>query len=948
MVKKKNPSNKYKYNSKKSKESKKIRIFKRILPWLIVILVGLISFIFLFPELIKLLPFEPLVVIAEFSENVSLALKGFFVTVFTNVAALSSIVGLVILLIIIKFLPFYPVDDVNSQTQKKLFLPFYRKVGIVIVSSSVTNSSNNFDSVNSYANRVHQAFISCLSMRKRDRMLAVYKHNTGVSLFFPVAVKGWLKKKVEEKLERDIVFVSSSIETHYDCRIKTLTGEQARSMVKTLNQMKAKSKIDFSRELVTSFNLTDQMYNILLRNEIKDACFIIRTEKKRKESKQVIFDLLLLAEDKKTESFILNASGLAKKKRKIIPSNKSFNKLMFSPVRNKQSVEIENIATLVHVPHTYRGGFLPVRTKEISSELANFVQDKETIIVGRVVDENDMGREITLNVKDLLLNAEIFGQIGRGKTKIVSSIVGQLLDKKISTLVFDIKGEYARTFFDNPKVEVFTIGRPHPLCINIFETVDEDDIHNTLLIIEEMLLSSNQEFTPAMKNLFESALILTHKSPKRNLQVFVENIFKVSKQLQVHSNITYLQQTIDAVLNRLNFIFNPINFEILGSTRTTLDFSLLEGGKSIILDMSQFQRRAARPSDIFLVCNLILKMLYRYASSKEMTNKLRYVVVLEEAINIIPNFYHSESSASLITAENNFLLGRSLGIGHITISQMWQSVSNIVHGNSATKFIFRSSEKTDLIAKSLNLDENETAKIQSLPTQHCFLFSENSESAIRIRTLDLINDPISYAEYQAKMLKKYGRSVFPLLYNNFIDMRTSIYQQSNQNRTAKTSKSVVTKTPVYPQENLDQFLEKEESEVKAIQKSKIIIEQDTLDLITSAGMLPENLICERLCPEKSSNKACLKYNMAAKIIKSTIINECSTKEISILLNDETELQSLVSAVAIKRNLEYDDFLVFCTVKVLVLDYASDSILTPNEAYTILTRFSPRLRNTINS
>ena len=99
-------------------------------------------------------------------------------------------------------------------------MPYYRKIGIIIVSSA-TNDSTNVSSVNSYANRVHQAFISCLSMKKRERMLAVYKHNTGVSLFFPVATKGWLKNKVEEKLERDIVFVSNSIETHYDCRIKT-------------------------------------------------------------------------------------------------------------------------------------------------------------------------------------------------------------------------------------------------------------------------------------------------------------------------------------------------------------------------------------------------------------------------------------------------------------------------------------------------------------------------------------------------------------------------------------------------------------------------------------------------------------------------------------------------------------------------------------------------------
>ncbi|MHA1200481.1 MAG: hypothetical protein ACTSQF_14255 [Candidatus Heimdallarchaeaceae archaeon] len=104
MAKKNLPSNKYKY--KKNSESKKRRVVKRILPWFFVIITLIVSFIFLFPELIKLLPFEPLVALAEFSENVSLALKGFFVTIFTNIAALSAIGSLVTLLVIIKFLPF--------------------------------------------------------------------------------------------------------------------------------------------------------------------------------------------------------------------------------------------------------------------------------------------------------------------------------------------------------------------------------------------------------------------------------------------------------------------------------------------------------------------------------------------------------------------------------------------------------------------------------------------------------------------------------------------------------------------------------------------------------------------------------------------------------------------------------------------------------------------------
>ena len=159
-------------------------------------------------------------------------------------------------------------------------------------------------------------------------------------------------------------------------------------------------------------------------------------------------------------------------------------------------------------------------------------------------------------------------------------------------------------------------------------------------------------------------------------------MFELSEKIKKRINTSYIQQTLDAVLNRLNYIFNPTNFEILGVNTTTLDFSIFDRGKSIILDLSELQKRAARPSDIFLITNLILKMFYKYASLKGTSDSLRYVVVLEEAVNIIPKIYNSDSSASLITAENNFLLGRNLGIGHITVSQLWESVSSIVHGLS--------------------------------------------------------------------------------------------------------------------------------------------------------------------------------------------------------------------------------------------------------------------------
>jgi len=943
MVKKSSFQKEYKAN--RNYNSRFGTILKALAPYLIVIFMGLLSFIFVFPEILKWLPSERLGTIGISIERITSSIVAVFTIVFSNRIFQISIVILVVIFVVVLLLPFRPVEDGEFFTQKKMLIPFFRKVGVVIAHSPILTSSNTY-MYTTHANRIHQAFMNCLKLKIKRLSFVIYKHRDSVSILFPVMSKGFSKKKIEEQLRRTTVFISSSIETHYNGKTKFLSSKQTKNLLSSLNELSERASIDLSSNSLGQFNLADQLYNIMIKNNTSDICFLARTEEKGKKENRNVIDLVALSANKDTESFLLNASGLNKKTKSLSKRNSLIEKLLASSVRSKSFWDIDDIATLIHIPYNYRGGSISLATHRNDETVSNIMRNQDIIVIGKSVEEDDANKDIVLDVKDLLLNVEIYGMIGRGKTQLVSSLLSQLLDKRISTIVFDIKGEYSRAFAEDSRVEIFTIGRPRPLCINIFETLDEDDVRNTLLIIEEMMMASNQEFTPAMKNLFENALFLTHKSQKRNLETFVENLFTVSRQVQSQTNISYIQQTIDAVLNRLNFIFNPINFEILGSSQTTLDFSSLEGGKSIILDLSQFQRRAARPSDIFLICNLILKMLYRYAAAKEMTSKLRFVTILEEAINIIPNFYHSESSASLITAENNFLLGRSIGIGHVTVSQLWDSVSNIVHGNSATKVVFRSSEKADLIGRTLNLSEEEVSRMQRLPTQHCYAFFDGAESAIQIKTLDVVGDLMSYSEYRTKLLKRYGRSVFPLLYNNFIDMRTSLYQRSGQRTHNKPGRGKATKYLNNNQNRLDNFMLENKQLDTAKKQIEDPSEKEALDLIASADLIPENLICERLCPDKNHNRECLKYNMGAKIIKTSILRQNSLKDTVSVLNDEDKLYSLILEIANKRNLDFNDFLVFCTVKSIILDFASDNLLSVPRAYELLKKFSPRPQTTI--
>jgi len=49
--------------------------------------------------------------------------------------------------------------------------------------------------------------------------------------------------------------------------------------------------------------------------------------------------------------------------------------------------------------------------------------------------------EISIDVSELFFNVEIYGMIGRGKTRLVSSIIRHLFHNNVPSLIFDIFNE---------------------------------------------------------------------------------------------------------------------------------------------------------------------------------------------------------------------------------------------------------------------------------------------------------------------------------------------------------------------------------------------------------------------------------------------------------------------------------------------------------------------------
>ena len=862
-------------------ESSKITrksVINAVLPYITVLFVGVISFFFLFPEVITIifpsLSIDSLSFFTKIREMLSASSLGVIVSI-----------GLIVLITIILWFysPYVTTKNQEVFCQRKALFPFFSRISGVLFVTQVS-SDNKIKHYN--ALRKHESFSQSLALNIDYIQMVVSKYESAINIYFILSLKGISKRKLVKRIQKNLLFLSNLLNTYYECSSEILTVEQTRLVFQYFKEMEIKQTLNISSIEEVDIDVSELLYKTISNENLSNITLLLDTKRKEKKSTSFLLELFALSNDSQTLEYFQDATGFVKKKRNF--------------GRKKPLIVNSNkIAQYLNLPLDYQGAAFALQSRKKGT-----TQNQQSILLG-YKSTGLLSDEVFIDVGEFLYNVEIYGMIGRGKTRLVCSIIDQLISFEVPCLIFDIKGEYAATFVDDPNVEIYTIGEPHPLCINLFDTKDEDDVRSTLLIIDEMMVTSEQEFSPSMKNLFETALFLTHKADRRTLETYVENLITLAKQTR---HIASIQHTLDAVLNRLNYIFNPINFEILGVKENNLNFDLLQQGKSIILDLSQFQKRAARPSDIYLVCNLILKMFYRYVNSKNNANQgLQYVVVLEEAVNIIPQFYKTPSSATLITAENIFLLGRSLGIGHITVSQLWTSVSNIVHGNSSTKIVFRSGQGVEKIADAINLQEEDHKRIKQLPIRNCYVWIDGQDQAIEMTTADFSLNPLNNTLYLQILKRKYPSFVYPLLYNSFIDMRTTLYgklsKKKQPDKKRQTSKNQ-TEQGVRNRVNISSIEERSSKQ--------------SAEILSNHKQEEKDDVCSTFCSLNKNKQECIICKKNAHLISSILIKRYSKFELeqAILETSHTTIEELLKEVISEKNIDYNDKVLFCAQREL--------------------------------
>ena len=699
--------------------------------------------------------------------------------------------------------------------QKKKFIPLFRSTTFIKVkglprqnisrsNKDESNGDNNYD--------LKFDIVSSIAKVCDEISYWIIKHENRVNIYFTISSWSWLKKEIAlERVKQSALSFEASFKNVYpSIQFQNSSLQDTKNFLSVIEEcpygLEAKgipaeksTQVQVDRVINTFNNMSENGFFVVSFKEVKkgreknlggknpgnnfelnELTVDYQEAKKIGQSMCGIYAFsysengmhtllaALLSIWSGTHTFKVKKLGNSSLKR-VYSFIKKINPVKTNRISNK------SLSYFIHLPEK---PFLAEDTAQPIFEIPSYLENRneESIIVGNIIQNDKILDEFSIPLENLHYNTEIVGMIGRGKTYLTATIIEQLLDKKIGCLVFDLKGEYANLFVEEDNVLVYTIGQPAPLGINLFKMSSENEVQNVLALINEMLIIAGTPFSPTMLNIFEAALQRVSKSRNQNFEEFMLCLHESSEEYTKSMRTSYSRESIDAILNRLNFIFGGINYEVFGSKSNTIDYSYLDIGGKIIVDLSEYLRRGASTAALFLVCNLILHQLSKHASIKGITNKLRYLVILEEAMYFIPKRFNLESTASLGYSEQNFIMGRSLGIGTISIYQLWDSVSPVVHANSITKILFRG-EDIEKVKSAITLTEEQFSYLPYLPDRNFILKTKSLSRPALLKTKSFLRKPLQETQYQQIVGKKYSKLGYSRdkISKSFIDIRREIF-----------------------------------------------------------------------------------------------------------------------------------------------------------------------------
>ena len=428
-----------------------------------------------------------------------------------------------------------------------------------------------------------------------------------------------------------------------------------------------------------------------------------------------------------------------------------------------------------------------------------------------------------VDLSHFMTHMVVAGQTGKGKTRFVGNLIQQIKKcKDIGITIFDWKGEYQELLHT-----VYEIGREScPLKINLFETHGLDNIEQyvqTLVALFRELLRTETEnnLSSQMERILRESLIeyLRHSSGSyEGYEKFLSAW--ITKNRRRFSNP---EASTAGLINRFGKLFRGRLGFVFNTQATTVDLeSLLQD--QVCFDLSNLA--AYNKDDARLFLNVLLMIIRTYLF-QSFSDRLRYLVIAEEAQYLVPEVFTKRSTADASPIEDITLFQRAYGAGLIAVTTRPNLISRNILANSGTKIFFQCPLDSNLVGEIINLTPDQRQFLSLLPDrvliahlpwfEHPFKGKTTPFEFSNPRTNEakkICEKPVSQNDHK---LKKHEfspthqiRHLHPIE-RHFIDTVCSVlYKQQILHRVCKINSQIIIDIPrqqilIFFIENIDQL-----------------------------------------------------------------------------------------------------------------------------------------------
>jgi len=324
-------------------------------------------------------------------------------------------------------------------------------------------------------------------------------------------------------------------------------------------------------------------------------------------------------------------------------------------------------------------------------------------LLGMVISNGKDIAPLALYLKDIQRHVSVFGTTGSGKSTTAISLALRLFSMGVSVLILDWHGEHTK-IVRAAGGKVYSPGSAeNGLTINPMYCPNMSEIDFQIEFITD-IFSQIFQFTPPQAYMFREAL---RSSFKVKPNPTISDLINELSLMPIRSSWDH--ETRMALMRRLKIFTQGACGMALDGGDSFFREEIFRGLVSI--DLSNLKDVNSRA----IFSNFVLKIVYDHAVVNEAQGRLKHVLVIEEAQNIIPP---RRPEAPRTVGER--ILGelRKFGEGVVVISQFPSSISQEVIKNTSIRIIHtvRSGEDLEVLGESMSLDDRQKEAITLLST----------------------------------------------------------------------------------------------------------------------------------------------------------------------------------------------------------------------------------------